>query len=124
MTDRDDFDRDRMRRDEDTYFAVVEHPPQAVGQAATAVMARIVDEPLHPRRTVADRRADVIRLLEEHPEYSDRRLSRIAVVSRELVTRIRRELIRQSKIPSRHALHRVGADGKHYTRLPRARSTP
>jgi hypothetical protein len=79
------------------------------------------DEPLYPRRTPRDRRRDVIRLLTDRPEISDRRAARIAVVSRELVRAIRRNMIRLSKIESRHALYRVGADGKTYTRLPRAK---
>jgi hypothetical protein len=80
------------------------------------------DEPLYPRRTFADRRRDVIRLLTERPEISDRRAARIAVVSRELVAKIRSNMIRLSKIESRHALYRVGRDGKTYT-LPRAKET-
>lgn len=40
MTDRDDYDHDRMRREEDDYFAVTERPPQAIGQAAAAVLER------------------------------------------------------------------------------------
>jgi hypothetical protein len=80
------------------------------------------DEPLYPRRTPRDRRRDVIKLLTDRPEISDRRAARIAVVSRELVRAIRRNMIRLSKIESRHALYRVGKDGKTYT-LPRAKET-
>jgi hypothetical protein len=82
-------------------------------------MTKPIDEPLYTRRPVASRRADVIKLLTEHPEYSDRRITRIAVVSRELVTAIRRNMIRLSKIESCHAWRRAGADGKTYKRLPR-----
>jgi len=80
------------------------------------------DTPLYPSRSIPSRRRDVINLLTEHPEYSDRRITRIAVVSRELVSAIRRNLIRKSLIESRHALHRIGADGKTYKRLPRPRA--
>ncbi len=81
----------------------------------------IPDEPLYPRRSPADRRRDVVRLLTERPEISDRRAAYIAVVSRGLVREVRRELVRSSLIQSHHALRRVGADGKIYTRLPRAK---
>jgi predicted transcriptional regulator len=84
-------------------------------------MSKPIDEPMYIHRTQASRRRDVINLLTEHPEYSDRRITRIAVVSRELVTKIRRNLIRLSKIESRHARQRVGADGKTYKRLPQPR---
>jgi hypothetical protein len=85
-------------------------------------MTKPIDTPLYPRRTLQDRRRDVIRLLTEHPEYSDRRITRIAVVSRELVTAIRRNMIRKCQIESRHALRRVGADGKTYNRLPQPKA--
>jgi hypothetical protein len=39
MTDRDEPDRERMRRDEDTYFAVKE-PPKAFAQVGAAVMRK------------------------------------------------------------------------------------
>jgi len=84
-------------------------------------MSKPLDEPLYPCRTPADRRRDVIALLTERPEISDRRAARIAVVGRELVRQVRRELVRKSLIQSHHALRRVGADGKIYTLLPRAR---
>jgi hypothetical protein len=60
-----------------------------------------------------------VRVLTEHPEYSDRRIARIADVSREWVSQIRRELVRKSLIESQLVPHRVGADGKTYKRLPR-----
>jgi hypothetical protein len=85
-------------------------------------MTRPTDEPLYPRRTQADRRRDVMRLLMEHPEFSDRRIAWIGVVGRELVREIRRELVRACRIASRHALSRIGADGKLYKRLPQPRS--
>ena len=54
MTDRDDYNRDRMRQDEDTYFAVTERPPQALGAVAAAVMAqaeaRARAKPRRPRK--------------------------------------------------------------------------
>lgn len=81
-------------------------------------MTRPIDTPLHPRRSPADRRHDVTTILLAFPEISDRRIARIAVVSRELVSQIRRELVRKSRIESRHALRRVGADGKTYKQLP------
>lgn len=95
-----------------------EFPRRWLDARGVHVMNRPLDEPLHPRRSQADRRRDVISVMQIHPEYSDRRLARIAVVSRELVTKIRRELIRRSVIESCYALHRIGADGKHYRRLP------
>jgi hypothetical protein len=82
-------------------------------------MTRPLDEPLYPCRTPADRRRDVIALLTERPEISDRRAARIAVVGRELVSQVRRELVRKSLIQSCHALRRVGSDGKIYRNLPR-----
>jgi DNA-binding CsgD family transcriptional regulator len=84
-------------------------------------MTKPIDEPMYPRRSLADRRRDVIKLLTEQPEISNRRVAYIAGVSRELVNAIRSNMIRLSKIESRHALRRVGADGKTYriTRRPR-----
>jgi hypothetical protein len=84
-------------------------------------MTEPLDEPMYVRRTLASRRRDIIKILTEHPEYSDRRITTIAVVSRELVTRIRRNLIRLARIDSRHARQRIGADGKIYKRLPQPR---
>ncbi len=81
-------------------------------------MNKPIDEPLYQHRPVSDRRNTVTNLILSHPEASNRRIARVAVVSREMVGKIRRELIRKSKIESRHALHRVGADGKTYT-LPK-----
>lgn len=78
------------------------------------------DQPLYPRRTNADRRRDVIRLLEQHPEYSDRRIAFIAVAARETVTLIRSNLVRKRQIPAMPK--RIGADGKIYGRLPSSRS--
>jgi hypothetical protein len=40
MTDRDEFDWERMRREEDTYFAVTEHPPRPIAQVAAAALER------------------------------------------------------------------------------------
>ncbi len=40
MTDRDEYDRDRMRREEDDYFAVRDRPPEAIGQVAAAALER------------------------------------------------------------------------------------
>lgn len=81
-------------------------------------MDKPIDEPLYTRRNHADRRADVVQVLTERPEISDRRIARIAVVSRELVRQIRRDMIRRSQIQSCHALRRIGADGKTYKWLP------
>jgi hypothetical protein len=83
-----------------------------------------IDEPLYPYRSRSDRRRDVIMLLTACPEYSDRRIAHIAVVSRGWVSEIRRELVRKSQIQSCHALKRVGADGKTYKRLPKPRNQP
>lgn len=85
-------------------------------------MTKPIDTPLYTRRSPADRRQDTVDLLRAHPEYSDRRLSKIAVVSRELIRQIRAELVRKSLIQSYHALHRVGADGKTYKQLPRPKA--
>lgn len=84
-------------------------------------MNRPVDEPLYPYRSLARRCQDVAMTLLAKPEASDRRVARVAGVSRELVASIRREMIRKSQIQSHHALKRVGADGKTYTRLPQPR---
>jgi hypothetical protein len=81
-------------------------------------MNKPIDEPLYTHRSPADRRRGVVQVLEEHPEYSDRRIARLADVSRGWVSEIRRELVRKSQIPSHSALSRVGADGKLYKRLP------
>jgi hypothetical protein len=79
------------------------------------------DEPLYHHRSPARRRRDLADFLAEHPELSDRRVARIVDVSRELVGKVRRNMIRLSQIPSRYALRRVGADGKTYKRLPQPR---
>jgi predicted transcriptional regulator len=84
-------------------------------------MTKPIDEPLHPHRSRSDRRRDIVMLLQACPEYSDRRIARIAVVSRGWVSEIRRELVRKSLIESQLVPHRVGADGKTYKRLPRPR---
>lgn len=75
-------------------------------------MSRIVDEPLFPRRTHADRRRCVRDLLLAHPEYSDRRVAFIAVVSRETVALMRSNLIKLGRIED--VPIRAGADGKTY----------
>ncbi len=85
-------------------------------------MNKPIDEPIYPRRTLTDRRRDVAMILEQCPEFSDRRIAKIAVASRELVSEIRHRMIRKSLIESRHALRRVGADGKTYKRLPMPRN--
>jgi hypothetical protein len=84
-------------------------------------MNKPLDEPMYPRRAHWERRRDVTRVLTERPEISDRRVAHIAVVSRELVRQVRRELVRKSLIQSCHALRRVGADGKNYE-LPRPKA--
>jgi hypothetical protein len=40
MTDRDEFDWDRMRREEDDYRAVTERPPLPLAQVAAAALER------------------------------------------------------------------------------------
>jgi hypothetical protein len=40
MTARDDYDRDRMRREEDDYRAVTERPPLPLAQVAAAALER------------------------------------------------------------------------------------
>jgi hypothetical protein len=71
----------------------------------------IRDEPLFPSRTLAERRRHLIQALEMHPEYSDRRIARIAAVSRESVKLMRSNMVRMKRI---ECSYRVGADGKTY----------
>jgi hypothetical protein len=71
----------------------------------------IRDEPLFPSRTQAERRRHVITALEMHPEYSDRRIARIAAVSRETVKLMRSNMVRMKRI---ECPYRVGLDGKTY----------
>jgi hypothetical protein len=40
MTDRDEFDWERMRREEDDYRAVTERPPRPLAQVAAAALER------------------------------------------------------------------------------------
>ncbi len=42
MSDHDEFDRQRMLQEEDTYFAVKDSPPKAFKDVATAVMGKAV----------------------------------------------------------------------------------
>jgi ParB-like chromosome segregation protein Spo0J len=63
--------------------------------------------------TRAERRRAVEVKLKLHPDWSDRRMAQELAVSRELVIKIRRQLIEAHQIPNLPG--RVGADGKLYT---------
>jgi ParB-like chromosome segregation protein Spo0J len=63
--------------------------------------------------TRAERRRAVEIKLKLHHDWSDRRMAEELAVSRELVAKIRRQLIESHKIPNLPG--RVGADGKLYT---------
>jgi hypothetical protein len=63
--------------------------------------------------TRAERRRAVEIKLKLHHDWSDRRMAEELAVSRELVAKIRRQLIESQKIPNLPG--RVGADGKLYT---------
>lgn len=69
--------------------------------------------------TRAERRRAVEVKLKLHPDWSDRRMAQELAVSRELVLKIRKQLIESHQIPNLPG--RVGADGKLYTTagLPR-----
>jgi ParB-like chromosome segregation protein Spo0J len=81
--------------------------------------------------TRAERRRAVEVKLKLHHDWSDRRMAEELAVSRELVAKIRRQLIESRQIPNLPG--RVGADGKLYTsaglpkdageRLPKDRQT-
>ncbi len=81
--------------------------------------------------TRAERRRAVEVKLKLHHDWSDRRMAEELAVSRELVAKIRRQLIESRQIPNLPG--RVGADGKLYTsaglpkdqgeRLPKERQT-
>src|SRR5262249_2285189 len=70
--------------------------------------------------TRAERRRAVEIKLKLHPDWSDRRMAQELAVSRELVLKIRKQLIESRQIPNLPG--RVGADGKLYTTagLPKA----
>ena len=82
--------------------------------------------------TRAERRRAVEVKLKLHHDWSDRRMAEELAVSRELVAKIRRQLIESRSIPNLPG--RVGADGKLYTsaglpkepteRLPKDKATP
>jgi ParB-like chromosome segregation protein Spo0J len=82
--------------------------------------------------TRAERRRAVEVKLKLHHDWSDRRMAEELAVSRELVAKIRRQLIESRQIPNLPG--RVGADGKLYTsaglpkeateRLPKAEPPP
>jgi hypothetical protein len=63
--------------------------------------------------TRAERRRAVEVKLKLHPDWSDRRMAQELAVSRELVFKIRKQLIDSHQIPNLPG--RVGADGKLYT---------
>jgi ParB-like nuclease domain len=63
--------------------------------------------------TRAERRRAVEVKLKLHPDWSDRRMAQELAVSRELVLKIRKQLIESHQIPNLPG--RVGADGKLYT---------
>ena len=74
--------------------------------------------------TRAERRRAVEIKLKLHHDWSDRRMAEELAVSRELVAKIRRQLIESRQIPNLPG--RVGADGKLYTSagVPREKETP
>ena len=74
--------------------------------------------------TRAERRRAVEVKLKLHHDWSDRRMAEELAVSRELVAKIRRQLIESRQIPNLPG--RVGADGKLYTSagVPREKETP
>jgi len=82
--------------------------------------------------TRAERRRAVEVKLKLHHDWSDRRMAEELAVSRELVAKIRRQLIESRQIPNLPG--RVGADGKLYTsaglpkeaseRLPKGEAPP
>ncbi len=63
--------------------------------------------------TRAERRRTVEVKLKLHPDWSDRRMAQELAVSRELVFKIRKQLIDSRQIPA--LAGRIGADGKLYT---------
>src|SRR5262249_6029611 len=65
------------------------------------------------RLTRAERRRAVEVKLKLHHDWSDRRVAEELSVSRELVVKVRRQLVEAHQIPNQPA--RVGADGKVYT---------
>jgi hypothetical protein len=68
--------------------------------------------------TRAERRRAVEVKLKLHPDWSDRRLAEELGVGRELLAKVRRQLVEAGQIPA--GTGRVGADGKTYsTGLPR-----
>ena len=70
----------------------------------------------------AERRRAVEVKLKLHHDWSDRRMSEELAVSRELVAKIRRQLIEGSQIPNNPG--RVGSDGKLYTSAGIPREQP
>jgi ParB-like nuclease domain len=72
--------------------------------------------------TRAERRRAVEVKLKLHHDWSDRRMAEELAVSRELVAKIRRQLIESRSIPNLPG--RVGADGKLYTSAGLPREAP
>ena len=72
--------------------------------------------------TRSERRRAVELKLKLHHDWSDRRMSEELAVSRELVAKIRRQLIEGSQIPNNPG--RVGSDGKLYTSAGIPREQP
>ena len=70
----------------------------------------------------SERRRAVELKLKLHHDWSDRRMSEELAVSRELVAKIRRQLIEGSQIPNNPG--RVGSDGKLYTSAGIPREQP
>jgi hypothetical protein len=56
MSDRQEFDWDRMRREEDDYRAVTERPPRPIGQVAAAALERARRAKPRPRKPLEVRR--------------------------------------------------------------------
>src|SRR5579864_1407744 len=63
--------------------------------------------------TRAERRRAVEVKLKLHPDWSDRRLSENMGIGRELIAKVRRQLIEAGEVPG--DLGRIGSDGKTYS---------
>jgi ParB/Sulfiredoxin domain len=79
--------------------------------------------------TRAERRRAVEVKLRIHPDWSDRRLAEGMAVGRELIAKVRRQLVEAGQVPG--DVGRIGSDGKTYSagrepaaRTPKAKPTP
>jgi hypothetical protein len=62
--------------------------------------------------SIGERSRAAARILELHPEWSDRRLAKICAVSPKMVSRVRRERAGRSRQPASAGDTRVGLDGR------------